>query len=61
MGIKEACRVGQEVKNLLRVVFQHTKRDLLVNLDQERHNSLVHCGRTKVFLSQPMVSTPFSK
>eukprot|EP00066_Takifugu_rubripes_P020053 XP_011609319.1 PREDICTED: unconventional myosin-XIX [Takifugu rubripes] len=50
--LKEAC---QEVKKLLRVVFQHTQRDLLIGLDQERHNALVHCGRTKVFLSQPML------
>lgn len=59
--MRDVCRAGQEVKQLLRVVLQHQRREPFINLDQEQHNSLVHCGRTKVFLSQPMVSAPFSK
>ncbi|KAM7374751.1 hypothetical protein PAMP_007391 [Pampus punctatissimus] len=41
----------QEVEKLLRVVLQHQTLDL----DSEKSNSLVHCGRTKVFLTQFML------
>uniref|UniRef100_H3CT18 Myosin XIX n=1 Tax=Tetraodon nigroviridis TaxID=99883 RepID=H3CT18_TETNG len=49
----EDPNVSQEVKKLLRVVLQHPKCGPSLNLDYEKHNSLVHCGRTKVFLTQP--------
>lgn len=48
---------SQEVKKLLRVVLQHNKCAPLINNDHEKPNSLVHCGRTKVFLTQPTVSS----
>ncbi|KAM7398457.1 hypothetical protein PAMA_006389 [Pampus argenteus] len=41
----------QEVEKLLRVVLQHQT----IDLDSEKRNSLVHCGRTKVFLTQLML------
>ena len=40
----------QEVQKLLRVVLPDQA------FDSEKHNSWVHCGRTKVFLTQSMVS-----
>lgn len=49
--------VSQEVKKLLRVVLQHKSCGPLINLDHDKHNPLVHCGRTKVFLTQPTVSS----
>uniref|UniRef100_A0A671YNA1 Myosin XIX n=1 Tax=Sparus aurata TaxID=8175 RepID=A0A671YNA1_SPAAU len=44
------------VEKLLHVVLRHEATDPLHNLDSEKHNSWVHCGRTKVFLTQSMVS-----
>ncbi|XP_054899791.1 unconventional myosin-XIX [Poeciliopsis prolifica] len=38
----------QEVEKLLRVALQH-------NVSHEERRSLVHCGKTKVFLTQPML------
>lgn len=49
--------VSQEVKKLLCVVLQHKKCGPLINFDHEKHSSLVHCGKTKVFLTQPTVSS----
>lgn len=46
----------QEVEKLLHAVLRHETTDPLCNLDSEKHNSWVHCGRTKVFLTQSMVS-----
>ncbi|XP_042286341.1 unconventional myosin-XIX [Thunnus maccoyii] len=45
----------QEVEKLLRVVLQHQTFGPSHNLDREKHNTLVHCGRTKVFLTQLML------
>ncbi|KAF7665621.1 hypothetical protein LDENG_00136510 [Lucifuga dentata] len=44
-----------EVKKLLMVVLQHQALDPSHHLDRESHSSLVHCGRTKVFLTQSML------
>lgn len=46
----------QEVEKLLQVVLQHQALESSHCLESEKHNSLVHCGRTKVFLTQSMVS-----
>ena len=46
----------QVVEKLLHAVLRHKATDPLYNLDSEKHNSWVHCGRTKVFLTQSMVS-----
>lgn len=46
----------QEVEKLLRVVLQHKAFDPSHNRDCDKPNSWVHCGRTKVFLTQLMVS-----
>ncbi|XP_030293341.1 unconventional myosin-XIX [Sparus aurata] len=43
------------VEKLLHVVLRHEATDPLHNLDSEKHNSWVHCGRTKVFLTQSML------
>lgn len=51
------ANVSQEVTKLLRVVLQHQKCGPMINLNHEKHNSFVHCGRTKVFLTQPTVSS----
>ncbi|KAG8008254.1 Unconventional myosin-XIX [Nibea albiflora] len=46
----------QEVEKLLRVVLQRRKAfDLSHNLGSEKQNSWVHCGKTKVFLTQLML------
>ncbi|XP_070838558.1 unconventional myosin-XIX [Chaetodon trifascialis] len=45
----------QEVEKLLRVVLRHKALDPSHNLDSEKYNSWVHCGRTKVFLTQLML------
>jgi len=46
----------REVEKLLSVVLQHKAFDPSHNLDGEKPNLWVHCGRTKVFLTQLMVS-----
>ncbi|XP_070773245.1 unconventional myosin-XIX [Enoplosus armatus] len=46
----------QEVEKLLSVVLQHKECDPSHNLDSEKHSSWVHCGRTKVFLTQLMLN-----
>uniref|UniRef100_A0A673AYD6 Myosin XIX n=1 Tax=Sphaeramia orbicularis TaxID=375764 RepID=A0A673AYD6_9TELE len=45
----------KEVEHLLRVVFQQ-RAGPSHHLDRDKHNTLVHCGKTKVFLTQFMVS-----
>ncbi|XP_078122487.1 unconventional myosin-XIX [Sander vitreus] len=45
----------QAVEKLLRVVLQHKAFDPSHKLDSEKPNSWVHCGRTKVFLTQSML------
>ncbi|XP_018546921.1 unconventional myosin-XIX [Lates calcarifer] len=45
----------REVEKLVRVVLQHQGLDPSRCLDGEKHNSWVHCGRTKVFLTQSML------
>ncbi|TKS83607.1 Unconventional myosin-XIX [Collichthys lucidus] len=46
----------QEVEKLLRVTLQRRKAfDLSHNLGSEKQNSWVHCGKTKVFLTQLML------
>ncbi|KAK5859088.1 hypothetical protein PBY51_003179 [Eleginops maclovinus] len=45
----------QGVENLLSVVLQHEAFDPLRKLNSVKHNSWVHCGRTKVFLTQLML------
>ncbi|XP_040005919.1 unconventional myosin-XIX [Xiphias gladius] len=45
----------QEVEKLLGVVLHHQASDPSHCLDNEKHNSWVHCGRTKVFLTQSML------
>ncbi|XP_029304565.1 unconventional myosin-XIX isoform X2 [Cottoperca gobio] len=45
----------QDVEKLLNLVLQHEAFDPLHNRDSEKHNSWVHCGRTKVFLTQSML------
>uniref|UniRef100_A0A4W6ER11 Myosin XIX n=1 Tax=Lates calcarifer TaxID=8187 RepID=A0A4W6ER11_LATCA len=49
-----------EVEKLVRVVLQHQGLDPSRCLDGEKHNSWVHCGRTKVFLTQSMVRHLFT-
>ncbi|KAI4814596.1 hypothetical protein KUCAC02_003785 [Chaenocephalus aceratus] len=44
-----------EVENLLSVVSQHEAFDPLCEDNSGKHNSWVHCGRTKVFLTQLML------
>lgn len=46
----------QEAAKLLLVASRHSALDASHNLDGEKRNSGVHCGRTKVFLTQLMVS-----
>lgn len=48
----------QEVKKLLRVVLQN--QAVHPAHCYEKHNSWVHCGRTKVFLTQSMVCHHFT-
>ncbi|XP_010795097.1 unconventional myosin-XIX-like, partial [Notothenia coriiceps] len=43
------------VENLLSVVSQHEAFDPLCKDNSGKHNSWVHCGRTKVFLTQLML------
>ncbi|XP_033954480.1 unconventional myosin-XIX isoform X1 [Pseudochaenichthys georgianus] len=43
------------VENLLSVVSQHEAFDPLCEDNSGKHNSWVHCGRTKVFLTQLML------
>ncbi|KAL3042377.1 hypothetical protein OYC64_020342 [Pagothenia borchgrevinki] len=43
------------VENLLSVVLQHEAFDPLCKDNSGKHNSWVHCGRTKVFLTQLML------
>lgn len=45
----------KEVGKLLRVVLQHQVLNSCC-LENEKRNSWAHCGRTKVFLTQSMVS-----
>lgn len=45
-----------EAAKLLLAVSRHSVLDASHNLDGEKRNSGVHCGRTKVFLTQLMVS-----
>ncbi|XP_049896083.1 unconventional myosin-XIX [Epinephelus moara] len=45
----------QEVEKLLSVVLQQKAFDTSHNLDSNKRNSWVHCGRTKVFLTQSML------
>lgn len=45
----------QEAEKLLRNVLQHKVFDPSHKLDSEKRNSWVHCGRTKVFLTQLML------
>nr|XP_046266684.1 unconventional myosin-XIX isoform X2 [Scatophagus argus] len=45
----------EEVQKLLHNVLQHKAFGSLHNIDSEKHNSWVHCGRTKVFLTQSML------
>ncbi|XP_068187306.1 unconventional myosin-XIX [Antennarius striatus] len=45
----------QDVQKLLSVVLRHKTFDCSHNLESEKHNSWVHCGRTKVFLTQSML------
>ncbi|AWP00420.1 putative unconventional myosin-XIX [Scophthalmus maximus] len=45
----------QEVEKLLEVVSQHQAADASCGFDSEKRNSWVHCGRTKVFLTQSML------
>uniref|UniRef100_UPI0037E7970E unconventional myosin-XIX n=1 Tax=Semicossyphus pulcher TaxID=241346 RepID=UPI0037E7970E len=45
----------QEVEKLLQTVLQHNTSDPSCKLESEKHNSWVHCGRTKVFLTQAML------
>ncbi|XP_030009902.1 unconventional myosin-XIX [Sphaeramia orbicularis] len=44
----------KEVEHLLRVVFQQ-RAGPSHHLDRDKHNTLVHCGKTKVFLTQFML------
>ena len=50
---KEA--LGSAVADILRVVLSHSL-DASRHIDNEARSSLVHCGRTKVFLTNSMVS-----
>ncbi|XP_071316432.1 unconventional myosin-XIX [Trachinotus anak] len=45
----------KEVEKLLRVVLQNQAGDASHCLNSEKHSSWVHCGRTKVFLTQSML------
>ncbi|KAM6983429.1 LOW QUALITY PROTEIN: unconventional myosin-XIX [Tautogolabrus adspersus] len=45
----------QEVEKLLHSVLQHDEVDSPHKRENETHNSWVHCGRTKVFLTQLML------
>ncbi|XP_034539617.1 unconventional myosin-XIX [Notolabrus celidotus] len=45
----------QEVEKLLCAVFQHKMSDSPHKIESEKQNSWVHCGRTKVFLTQLML------
>ncbi|XP_056263817.1 unconventional myosin-XIX isoform X1 [Pseudoliparis swirei] len=47
----------REVEKLLSVVLQHKAFDPSHNLDGEKPNLWVHCGRTKVFLTQLMLDS----
>ncbi|XP_060912196.1 unconventional myosin-XIX [Labrus mixtus] len=47
--------IRQEVEKLLHSVLQHDDVDPLHKRENEKHNSWVHCGRTKVFLTQLML------
>ncbi|XP_054481344.1 unconventional myosin-XIX [Anoplopoma fimbria] len=47
----------QEVEKLLGVVLQHKAFDPSHNHDSEKPNLWVHCGRTKVFLTQLMLDS----
>ncbi|XP_059208280.1 unconventional myosin-XIX [Centropristis striata] len=45
----------QEVEKILSVVLQHKPSDPSHKVNGEKRNSWVHCGRTKVFLTQSML------
>lgn len=46
----------KEVEKLLGVILRNKGSDPSHYHDSEKHNLWVHCGRTKVFLTQSMVS-----
>uniref|UniRef100_A0A8C6SAM5 Myosin XIX n=1 Tax=Neogobius melanostomus TaxID=47308 RepID=A0A8C6SAM5_9GOBI len=48
----ENCNVRKDVGKVLSVVLE---QDDLLQTTDEKHNSLVHCGKTKVFLTQSML------
>nr|XP_020505634.1 unconventional myosin-XIX [Labrus bergylta] len=55
MEADDSVFIRQEVEKLLHSVLQHDDVDPLHKRENEKHNSWVHCGRTKVFLTQLML------